>query len=149
VDMDASYVLLGRSWQYDVDITYRDRENIYIFTWDAHKITMAPLSDQPKASKVEGRYFLTVDSRESYFVVDAKESQKVHFMVVKALVVDEEMKSVGEIPVKLKPILDEFSELVADDLPDQLPPIKDIQHHIDLVPGTSLLNLPHLSHEPQ
>ncbi|GAV89480.1 Asp_protease_2 domain-containing protein, partial [Cephalotus follicularis] len=33
VDMDASHVLLGRPWQYDVDITYKGRDNIYIFTW--------------------------------------------------------------------------------------------------------------------
>ncbi|GAV66902.1 hypothetical protein CFOL_v3_10412, partial [Cephalotus follicularis] len=28
VDMDASHVLLGRPWQYDVDITYKGRDNI-------------------------------------------------------------------------------------------------------------------------
>ncbi|KAK0584405.1 hypothetical protein LWI29_017183 [Acer saccharum] len=32
VDMDASHVLLGRSWQYDVDITYEDRDNTYLLT---------------------------------------------------------------------------------------------------------------------
>ncbi|GAV82457.1 hypothetical protein CFOL_v3_25908, partial [Cephalotus follicularis] len=32
VDMDASHVLLGRPYQYDVDITYKGRDNIYVFT---------------------------------------------------------------------------------------------------------------------
>lgn len=40
VDIDASHILLGRPWQYDVDITYRGRDNTYIFTWGTHKIAM-------------------------------------------------------------------------------------------------------------
>ena len=34
VDMDASHVLLGKPWQYDVDITYKGMDNIYLFTWE-------------------------------------------------------------------------------------------------------------------
>lgn len=33
VDMDASHVLLGRSWQFDVDVNYKGRNNIYAFIW--------------------------------------------------------------------------------------------------------------------
>ena len=42
IDMDASHVLLGRPWQYDVDITYKGQDNTYLFTWGSHKIIMAP-----------------------------------------------------------------------------------------------------------
>ena len=31
VDMDASHVLLGRPWQFDMDVTYRGRDNVYVF----------------------------------------------------------------------------------------------------------------------
>ena len=32
VDMDASHVLLGRPWLFDVAVTYRGLDNVYVFT---------------------------------------------------------------------------------------------------------------------
>ena len=49
--MDASHVLLGRPWQYDVDITYKGRDNIYLFTWEPHKIAMVPLKSPALPNK--------------------------------------------------------------------------------------------------
>ena len=40
-------------------------------------------------------------------------------------------------------MLKEFQRIVLDELPDDLPPMKDIQHHIYLILETSLPNLPH------
>ncbi|GAV61672.1 zf-CCHC domain-containing protein [Cephalotus follicularis] len=93
VDMDASHVLLGRYWQYDVDITYKGRDNIYVFTWGAHKIGMAPISDKPKDSKVGGQSFLTIVTKNSEFLAAAKKVQEVHVLMVKPPVIDGENKS--------------------------------------------------------
>ena len=40
------------------------------------------------------------------------------------------------------PILKKFADVYPKKLPDSLPPMRDVQHVIDLVPG-SLPNLPH------
>jgi hypothetical protein len=38
VEMDACHVLLGRPWQYDVNATYKGRDNVYLFWWPGKKI---------------------------------------------------------------------------------------------------------------
>ncbi|KAI0497458.1 hypothetical protein KFK09_020686 [Dendrobium nobile] len=41
------------------------------------------------------------------------------------------------IPQEVQPILGQYADVFSDDLPDQLPPLRDIQHAIDFVPGAS------------
>ena len=31
VDMDVCHLILGRLWQYDVDVTHRCKDNVYVF----------------------------------------------------------------------------------------------------------------------
>lgn len=64
------------------------------------------------------------------------------------LVAKEEKSEVINIPHEIHALLEEFSDTVPEDLPDGLPPLQDIQHQIDLVPGSSLSNLPHYRLSP-
>jgi len=52
------------------------------------------------------------------------------------------------IPEHITPILKGFSEILSKDLPSQFPPIRDIQHAIDLVSEATLSNLPHYRMNP-
>ena len=73
----------------------------------------------------------------------------VHALIIKqVLTLEDEQKSVDHL-VEVKAILEEFQGVMLEELLDRLPPMRDIQHHIDLIPGTSLPNLPYYRMSPK
>lgn len=69
--------------------------------------------------------------------------------VVFALVTKEvTFDRVVDIPQDVEPIFREFQDVFPNDLSNQLPLMRNIQHSIDLVPGVTLPNLPHYRMNP-
>jgi hypothetical protein len=56
------------------------------------------------------------------------------------LLLNKESSKEEELPKEAKGLVEEFEDVFPGKLPNELPPLLDIQHQIDLVPGLSLLN---------
>lgn len=45
-----------------------------------------------------------------------------------------------DLPAEIQQMMQEFNDIVVDDLPDELPTKRSISHHIEFIPKASLLN---------
>ena len=131
--MDVCHLLLGRPWQYDRKVIYDGLKNTYTFRKDGHKIILASLkpSIAPASKPAEQNSLLSKSELEKEIRAGSD---------VMALVTIEETESEKEIPKVVEPILAEFFDVVPEEIPHGLPPMRDIQHQIDLVPGSVLPN---------
>jgi hypothetical protein len=71
---------------------------------------------------------------------EVKEEQEMQFTVVRKPRVILTSTSMDDFPEEVQELLDNFVDIVVDELPNSLPPIRSISHHIDLIPGESLPN---------
>ena len=113
-----------------------------MFNWDVMPLKKSS-STTNNVSKVEKKSFLTMVRLELNFVTEVKETQEIHTMVVRVLTSKPNTTTTTIVSNKVQALLREFSELVSENLSYELPPMRDIQHYIDLIPRTSFLNLPH------
>jgi hypothetical protein len=64
----------------------------------------------------------------------------MQFVVVRQPRVFLTSTSMDDLPEEIRELLDNFADIVVDELPNSLPPIRSINHHIDMIPGASLPN---------
>jgi hypothetical protein len=47
---------------------------------------------------------------------------------------------VDDLPDEIQELLGEFTDIIVDELPCSLPPMRSVSHHIDLIPGANFPN---------
>ena len=65
VMMDACQILLGRPWQYDIDIGFKGKSNTYEFWWKGRQIIIKPPTLKTELHQAEGENFLAVAIEQS------------------------------------------------------------------------------------
>jgi hypothetical protein len=66
---------------------------------------------------------------------EVKKEHEMQFVVVRKLKVILRSTSMEDFPKEVQKLLENFVDIVVDELPSSLPPIKSISQHIDLIPG--------------
>ncbi|XP_013624493.1 PREDICTED: uncharacterized protein LOC106330598 [Brassica oleracea var. oleracea] len=146
--MDVSHIILGRPWQYDREVMHNRKLNTYSFLFQGRKITLLPTpeADQPTTNNKSSQ-----PAKQGLLIVSKTQFEKeIHAPVpLFALVaIETAKKQATPIPLAFSSILQEFQDLFPV-LPAGLPPLRDIQHHIDLVPDAVLPNRAHYRMSPE
>ena len=68
------------------------------------------------------------------------EEEKLSYVVICKPKVVTVKTTISDLREKIQEMLAEFGDIIVDDLPNELPPKRDVNHHIDFIPGASLPN---------
>ncbi|GJS22012.1 hypothetical protein Tco_0450644 [Tanacetum coccineum] len=113
VPMDARHILLGRPWQFDLKMKHDGFKNTYTFQKDLVTVILGPFDLQKETkNQILSRVEFMAEIPESFDVF--------------ALVVVESNQEDFHVPSQVISILEEFADVVPQELPSGLPPIRDI-----------------------
>ena len=95
---------------------------------------LLPIKDKEVKPKVRNTVLL-MSGKELLKEVKKKEDTK--FIVVRKPRIVLPSTRVDDLLEEIQKLLEEFTDIVVDELPRSLPPIRSVSHHIDLILGTS------------
>lgn len=115
--MDACHLLLGRPWQFDRKVFHDGYKNTYTFVKDGVNVILGPskYDHVGKNGRKNG-----ASSMEKFMKAIKGETH------VYALVINEQNLG-GNIPLAVEPLMQEFSDVIPEELPSGLPPMMAIQ----------------------
>ena len=134
--MDACHVLLERPLQFDRNVVYDGRVNNITFVKGGIRNTLHPLKDEKPKEQVSPRVML-VGVKE--FMHQLKET-KVNYVVIGKTNIVLTNTRFDDLPIEVQDVLNEKVDIMVDDFLNELPPVRSIGHHIDLIIRTSFPN---------
>ena len=178
VPMQACHILLGRPWQFDRKVQHDGYTNRHSFVHKGQNVVLKPMTptqvaeafDKGKVSKVSGdgegengkkgkargktsqtdsptpSSVLLASKRE--LVDDYLDGETTLMLLCKELsLLSDELRA--SLPSPILGLIEEYKDVFPEEIPAGLPPIRGIEHQIDLIPGASLPNRPAYRMNPQ
>jgi hypothetical protein len=159
VPMEARSLLVGRPWEYDNDACHHGRRNKYTFMHKGKKITLLPLTP---AQIVQAKKDRAANANNEP-PVKSENQQAIHLKAPVMLATKSDLAEIHvddtccyvlvctdalfsnddiarTLPAPVTNLLQEFSDVFSAEIPPGLPPIREIEHQIDFIPGASLPN---------
>jgi len=158
--MDVAHILLGCPWLYDRNVSYNGRENTYTFRYMNKNITLNPCRPRellpslgPKPSPaLSSPQSVSTPPRGTISLLHHKPFERLgnsnkFFLIILARALASDSiafcnvpsgdLSRQDLPVEIDDLLKEFVDVVPEELPSELPPLRDIQHALtwSLVPN--------------
>lgn len=135
--MDVCHVLLGRPWQFDWKAIHNGRKNTYTLEKDGNKHTLLPLKDEANKGAPRNNVMLMSGKK---LLQEVGKGEEMHFAVMGRPKVILTSTNLNDLPKEIKTLSNYFADIIVDELPNALPLIRSISHHIDLIPRASLPN---------
>jgi hypothetical protein len=137
IPMDVYHLLLGRPWQYDRNVIHDGRKNTYTLEKNGRTHMLLPIKYKEVTTEVSNNVIL-MSGKE--LLKEVKKKEDTQFIVVRNPRIVLTSTRVDDLLEEIQQLLEEFADIVVDELPCSLPPIRSISHHIDLIPEASLPN---------
>lgn len=152
--MDAGHLLLGRPWQYDRKTIYDGFANTYAFTFEDTRITLIPTQERVTPAEACPTPAIAPNSSSSTRPVlmlsqtPFEEELRTADVLYVLVATQSTTPASFRVPPEFAPLIQEFMDVFPADLPTGLPPLRDIQHCIDLALHSPLPNRPHYRMSP-
>jgi hypothetical protein len=126
IPMDVCHIFLGRPWQFDRNAIHYGRKNTYTLEKNGRTHMLLPIEEK-KVKEESKTSILLMSGKE--LLKEVKKGQEMQFVVVRKPRLVLTSTIMDNLLEEIRELLDNFSDIVVDELPNSLPPIKSINHH--------------------
>jgi hypothetical protein len=123
IPMDVCHVLLGRPWQFDRNVVHDGRMNTYTLEKDGKSHTLLPIKDKKLEPKVSSTILL-MSGKE--LLTEMEKDEDPQFFVVRKPRIVLTSTRVDDLSDEIQQLLGEFADIIVDELPRSLPPMRSV-----------------------